>query len=279
VTIRDCIGARRRALRLAGTLIATVGLLPAQAPGTPTAPTGDPTGTATTAGRVPGGHPFDPEPLSGRCGDPAGVWLNTDWPAGVRWQLNSGSIPGYLLEPQPAAPADTRPGPAAVLTAAQSAAHAVATGRNDCGLPEDRTIRERYTGDTARNANITVAGSCGTGDGHNVVSFGPLDGGRLAVTCLWWDGRPGQSRTVEVDIRVDSTSGAFFLSQPEECQARWDLEGILTHEFGHVFGLGHVSSAGHSTLTMSDGLPECTTAFRGLGLGDYLALHGQQPSA
>ncbi len=77
---------------------------------------------------------------------------------------------------------------------------------------------------------------------------------------------------VEADVLVADTGGLFFLAVPEGCAARWDLEGTLTHEFGHVFGLGHVPYATHGALTMSDGLPACSTAARRLGPGDYLPL-------
>ena len=99
--------------------------------------------------------------------------------------------------------------------------------------------------------------------------------GLLAVTCIWWYGGKDAGRSVETDILIDDTSGLFFLDTPPECASRWDLEGTITHEFGHAFGLGHVAFAEHGDLTMTDGLPECSSAYRGLGLGDYLALKQQ----
>jgi len=221
------------------------------------------------------GTPFDPSPFDGRCGDPAGSWLNARWSAEVRWQFNPASVPGYLADAATAAPtaSDAVPPDATTpLAAARSAAEAVAHGRNSCGLPEDLTIRQTYTGDTDRRASVTSDAGCGRPDGHNVVSFGTLPMGLLAVTCVWWERHPGGNRSVEADTLVDASGGTFFLAQPADCRARWDLEGILTHEFGHVFGLGHVPYSEHSALTMSDSLPECTTAYRGLGLGDYLTL-------
>lgn len=206
---------------------------------------------------------FDPSPLTGRCGDPAGVWLGTRWQREARWRLNSSSVPEYLNDRD------------LVRWQVITAATTVATGRNDCGLPRQLAVKQRYAGDTDRKANVTREGGCGKRDGHNVVSFGRLDPGLLAVTCVWWEGRASNARSVEADILVDVADGVFFLSLPEGCHDRWDLGSILTHEFGHVFGLGHVQYHQHGTLTMSDALPDCVTSYRRLGLGDHLALLGE----
>jgi hypothetical protein len=104
-----------------------------------------------------------------------------------------------------------------------------------------------------------------------VVAFGRLDGGLLALTCLWWS----RGRTVESDVRISDAQGMFTLDPAAGCSGNWDLQGTLTHEFGHVFGLGHVSYAEHGELTMSDGLPACSAGFRALGLGDYQTLRNQ----
>jgi hypothetical protein len=205
-------------------------------------------------------------PLDGysrRCTDSSNAWLGMRWREPLRWRVNEATIPGYFGDR------------AAVVAALRSAATTVDTGRNDCGLTGDLGVEQTYLGPTDRRAGVTAGGGCGERDGINTVSFGQLNAGLLAVTCIWWYGERQGGRSVEADILIDDASGLFFLSTPPGCGARWDLEGTITHEFGHAFGLGHVSFTEHGELTMSDGLPDCSTAYRGLGLGDYLALQGQ----
>ncbi|GGM60748.1 hypothetical protein ACFFX1_28325 [Dactylosporangium sucinum] len=240
--------------------------------------TGPPGGPApslhvSSAGVSKGWLPVIPGPPTGdpaqtgqdgaRCADPAGTWLGMRWRSSLRWRVNEQTIPAYLGDR------------ADVVSALRNAATTVDTGRNDCGLPENLGIQESYTGRTDHRAGVTADGGCGERDGHNAVSFGRLNKGLLAVTCIWWFGDKSNGRSVEADILIDDTPGLFFLRTPADCGSRWDLEGTVTHEFGHAFGLGHVAFAEHGSLTMTDGLPDCSTAYRGLGLGDYLTLKQQ----
>lgn len=222
--------------------------------------------TARFAIVIPGpphGQPAEAAMDGARCADPAGTWLGMRWRSELKWRVNDSTIPAYLADHT------------AVINALRSAATNVDLGRNDCGLPENLGIQESYEGRTDHVAGVTASGGCGERDGHNAVSFGPLNHGLLAVTCIWWYGGKDNGRSVETDILIDNAPGLFFLTTPPACSNRWDLEGTVTHEFGHAFGLGHVSFAQHSALTMTDGLPDCSTAYRGLGLGDYLALKQQ----
>lgn len=199
----------------------------------------------------------------GRCADPTGTWLGMHWRNELRWRVNEQTIPAYLGDRT------------TVVNSLRSAATTVDTGRNDCGLPANLGIQESYAGRTDHKAGVTPAGGCGERDNQNTVSFGRLEQGLLAVTCIWWFGGKENGRSVETDILIDDTEGLFFTTTPADCSSRWDLEGTVTHEFGHAFGLGHVPFAEHGSQTMTDGLPDCSTAYRGLGLGDYLTLKQQ----
>ncbi|GIJ50848.1 hypothetical protein Val02_77340 [Virgisporangium aliadipatigenens] len=194
-----------------------------------------------------------------RCADAAGTWLGMRWRNQYKWWLRNKNLPGYLGSADP------------VRDAIRAAGAGVDDGRNDCGLGGGLALSQRYIGDTDKDANIRPDGTCGSRDDRNVVAFGELSGGLLALTCLWWS----RGRTVEADIRISDVDNLFSLAPTESCADTWDLQGTLTHEFGHVFGLGHVTFAEHGELTMSDGLPACSTRFRALGLGDYQTLKNQ----
>jgi len=214
------------------------------------------------------GSSTEPEPqalaaetaaIDARCADGAGSWLGMRWRSQYKWLLRTKYLPGYLGTADP------------VRDAIRAAGASVDDGHNDCGIGGGIALSQRYAGDTDRDANIRPDGTCGTRDERNVVAFGELSGGLLALTCLWWS----RGRTVEADIRISDVDHLFALQPTESCADTWDLQGTLTHEFGHVFGLGHVTFAEHGELTMSDGLPACSTRFRALGLGDYQTLKNQ----
>lgn len=199
----------------------------------------------------------DPE----RCADDAGTWMGTRWRSTLHWRFNAASTPRYLADR------------AAVASAVRLAADGIDTGTNVCGLPRHLRTAQAYDGPTTRTAAVTRTGGCGNRDGVNTVSFGRLDPGVLALTCIWWlPGRSGDGTTVEADILVRDSPDTFFLAAPGGCAQQWDLRSALTHEFGHAFGLGHVAAADHGGQTMSDALPACTTDRRQLARGDYDAL-------
>jgi len=195
-----------------------------------------------------------------RCADGAGTWLGTRWTSPYRWWFNASSVPAYLG------------GPDRAREAARTAARNLDDGRNECGIGGGLAVSQRHLGDTTRAPGVGADGGCGSRDGRNVIAFGELPGGLLALSCLWWVRGRGDGRTIEADIRISTTADLFTFDPTAGCGERWDLEGTLTHEFGHVFGLGHVPFAEHGTLTMSDGLPSCTARFRSLGLGDLMTL-------
>jgi hypothetical protein len=246
-------GRARRAFAALVVAVAVAALLPASAGPPPPAPLSVP-GFAARPARGPGAASE-----TAACADPAGTWLGTRWRTPLHWRFNAATTPAYLGSP------------AAVRATIARAAHNVAAAANPCGLTGRLAATVRLDGGTNRVAAVRPDGGCGTRDGVSEVSFGRLAPGLLAVTCLWW--RPGghgrDGTTVEADILVSAEPGLFFQTRPAGCGSAWDLEGALTHEFGHAFGLGHVTADEHPELTMSDALAPCDASHRGLGLGDY----------
>ncbi len=144
-------------------------------------------------------------------------------------------------------------------------------GRNTCGKPHLRTPVGHYLGHTSVQPNIkpgSTSITCGAYNTKNVVGFGNLPGGLLGWTCYWF--LTGSGRMGAADIMID-TGDALTTHLPSTCTNKWDLEGIVTHEFGHVYGMAHTGS-GHANLTMQHAAKPCSTYARTLGLGDWLGM-------
>lgn len=133
---------------------------------------------------------------------------------------------------------------------------------NDCGKPDNISATHKFLGRTTHSPN------CNSPDGQNVVGFAKLGPGILAVTCFWING----NRIIEADMKI-TTAESWALSMAT-CHGNMPLlESTITHEAGHVFGLGHVSERKHGRLTMSpfiDG--PCENNEATLGLGDLRGL-------
>lgn len=133
---------------------------------------------------------------------------------------------------------------------------------NDCRRADTVSATHQYLGTTTRAPN------CNRKDGHNVVGFGKLSLGILAVTCYWING----GKIVEADMKITTReSWALSLSSCHGLMPM--LEATITHEAGHVFGLDHVGEKRHGRLTMSPFLDgPCNNNEATLGLGDMLGL-------
>ncbi len=142
-------------------------------------------------------------------------------------------------------------------------------GHNSCGKPRITTPASHYLGRTSKRANINGGGpTCGKGNGDNVVAFGNLPGNLLGWTCYWYSTDTGHM--VGTDMLLDN-GPSLETKLPNACSSSWDLEGTVTHEWGHAYGLAHTGS-GHANLTMQHLLKPCSTYARTLGLGDWLGM-------
>ncbi len=185
----------------------------------------------------------------GACTEGAYTLAGHKWRETYKWHFNSGSTPAELNI-------------GAAEDKLRAAASNVTGGQNDCGLSDAIAASHNYQGRTSRGV------SCGgSPDGVNVVGFGDLSLGTLAVTCSWYI--PSTNTSTESDMRINKADYTWTLhSEDPDCRNRYGLESVATHEFGHVFGLGHVSEADHPALTMSTQIGPCDGSASTLGLGD-----------
>lgn len=124
----------------------------------------------------------------------------------------------------------------------RSAAHNVATGRNACKLKGDPKMTQKYAGQTEGSPAVGASGGsirCTKPNQYNVVGFKPLPG-PLAVTCtaVYANDR---KRVYGSDVAIDKTN-LIQLSFGKRCANRYELQGVMTHEFTHSAGWGHVNN-------------------------------------
>ena len=189
------------------------------------------------------------------CSDGAYTLEGFKWSTTYSWWFQSGSTPSAFTA-------------SAAAGAFKRAIGHISGAYNNCSLADRVSATQTYMGATSRATNITSSASCGSRDSKNVVGFGTLPNGYLGMTC-WWtmNGAP-----VEADLKLNKAYYRWYVTKPSTCSSRWSVETAATHEFGHLFGLGHVSETYHPNLTMSPVIRACQSSEVTLGLGDVRGL-------
>ena len=202
------------------------------------------------------------------CSDPAFTDLpyRVEVEDGYNYRFNRRSARGALA-------------PRAAANAVRRGGRNIARTHNNCRMGDRNPAGVAFRGATRRHANVTFRRSCGRNDELNVVSFGRLAGrGTLAVACTWTVFRPGQYNSVVAsDVRINRRNTRWTVRPfRPRCRGRYDLESVMTHEFGHTFGLGDVRERFHPNLTMSSRLNgPCQGSERTLGRGDVLGIEAK----
>lgn len=191
------------------------------------------------------------------CQDRAFHLLKSKWRTTYAWSYQANSTPREI----------TRAG---AIRSLKRAVTNITHARNDCGRRDRVSATSRYLGITTNHPGINTAG-CTAPDGANVVGFGDLPASFVAVTCTTYQNDAAGATTIEVDMTLNK--GDFsWVTSVAGCTTQAIVEPIATHEFGHAFGLGHVSETTHPKLTMSTAAAPCDGSASTLGLGDMLGL-------
>jgi len=90
-------------------------------------------------------------------------------------------------------------------------------------------------------------------------------GSCLAATLTgYYTTQAGDDRIYDADVYTN-TSQPLYSSREAGCSGEYDIDSIMTHEVGHVIGLGHSSVSG---ATMYPSISACNTAPRSLASDD-----------
>ncbi|HEV2757362.1 MAG TPA: matrixin family metalloprotease [Actinomycetota bacterium] len=185
------------------------------------------------------------------CADPAYAetgpqWRDADMP--VEWRFRRSSVPDGV-------------GAFRSQYSLQEAHQVWSRARTKCKAAGDVSLRFRFDGDSKRKVGY---------DGVNLVDFGPLGGGALALSYTWYEG----SRIVEVDLRLNRDD--YRWTNRPGGKNRYQVGNIGAHEIGHQLGLDDLSDP-HGALTMFGRISRGETSKMTLGRGDLRGASNLSP--
>jgi hypothetical protein len=97
---------------------------------------------------------------------------------------------------------------------------------------------------------------------------GVCTGNCLAATLTgYYISQAGDDRIYDADVYTN-TSQPLYSSRESGCSGEYDIDSIMTHEVGHVIGIGHSNVSG---ATMYPSISACNTAPRSLASDDIAA--------
>lgn len=176
----------------------------------------------------------------------------------------------------------------------EDAGNAMASGHNDCGITTVPNAPSTLNNGTTTLNPQNGAGTCpATNDNSSVIGWKSVGPETLANVCRWVNNTFSPPRLVNFDMAINpdfdwtTTLGTDFTTSdikacggPEVVEdvslavrRIYDLEAVVTHEFGHVYGLLHTAEPGPgSTQTMAPTTAACDANARTLGRGDVNGL-------
>ena len=213
----------------------------------------------------------------GPCIDSAYSLLGGKWKQTLNWRYQSSSKPAGLNG-------------AKVLKVIKRSFDNITGARNDCGLADTVSATAQYLGTTSTKPNVSKRARCSPSDGLNVVGFGRLPNGILAVTWLsskWPNRAPaetallrtfvGGSRDPEALARTDAELVGRSLDamrpvlalrgEPLFTRVYRFERASAQHEVGHRARMREIDRR----LAAQPGLFLTGSGFRGVGIPDCIA--------
>ncbi|MEZ4302865.1 MAG: matrixin family metalloprotease [Polyangiaceae bacterium] len=192
------------------------------------------------------------------CSTTAYATLGFRWKKTLKWKFNDSTTPSGLSKTD-------------VAAKLKRAASNITGSKNSCNLADEVSATHRYLGTTTAKAQIDGNGDCTGDDGANVVSFGTLPSGTHAKACYNYT---NDGAAISADMKLNKASYTWTTTPgSSSCSNRWSIEAVATHEWGHAFGLGHVSESSHGNQTMSPSINgSCQNSEATLGAGDVAGL-------
>lgn len=198
--------------------------------------------------------------------------LSTDephWTSTPTWYIDLDTVPAELTQ-------------AKAVDAIRAGVQDVRQSNPNCTHAYSPTASSSYGGDgdysndvLGESAAAAAGNNCvqpAQAEAHNIVGFGDLNDGTLARTC-WYYQLTAQHPMTSADIKINKNDYTWTVTPgAAACSGLYDLESVMAHEFGHFYGLWHVSEAKHGELTMSTQTAPCDKTARTFGLGDMKAM-------
>ena len=159
-------------------------------------------------------------------------------------------------------PVSYRVNPANLDLPEASVTAAVRAGADAWAEQSQAAFRFSYAGASTQTTN--------TNDGVNLVMFRNGSSGSAIATTYWWMNSSG---IIDADVIFWDATFRFFAGTTG-CSGGFYIEDIAVHEFGHVLGLGHSTTA---DATMYPSTSSCNTRNRSLGADDIAGVQALYP--